>query len=96
MTAHEVKQSEGRRLAELRRAYPSDSTLENLLSVLRAELDLCARLPVFAYEATTDGHDECASLLRAIADSERANVELVLTTLQRHLEQRSRPTAVSG
>jgi hypothetical protein len=96
MTAHEVKQSEARRLDELRRAYPSDSTLENLLFVLRAELDLCARLPVFAYEATTDGHDECASLLRGLADSERANVELILATLQRHLEQRSSGTAVSG
>jgi rubrerythrin len=96
MTADEVKPSEGRRLAELRRAHPTDSTLENLLSVLRAELDLCARLPLFAYEATTEGHDECASLLGTLAETERAHVEKVLATLQRHLEARSGRTEVSG
>jgi hypothetical protein len=96
MTTDEVEQSEGRRLAELRRAYPSDPTLENLLSVLRSELDLCARLPIFAYEATTDGHDDCASLLRTLAATERAHVEQVLTALQRHLEQRGGGTEVSG
>jgi hypothetical protein len=88
VTTGEAEHSEGRRLAGLRRAYPSDSTLENLLTVLRAQLDLCARLPLFAYEATTEGHDECATLLERLAGNERAHVEQVLVALQRHLEQR--------
>jgi rubrerythrin len=96
VSTEEVKQPESRRLAELRRAYPIDATLENLLSVLRSELDLCARLPIFAYEATTEGHHDCASLLRTLAGTERAHVEQVLTTLQRHLEQRGLGTEVAG
>ena len=88
MTTREDKPSEGRRLAELRRAYPTDSTLENLLSVLRAKLDLCARLPLYAYEATSEGHDDCASTLQGLADTERAQVEQVLAALHHHIEQR--------
>jgi rubrerythrin len=89
MTTDAVRQSEGRRLAELRQAYPIDSTLDNLISVLRAELDLCGRLPVFAYEATTEGHVECASVLQSLADAQRGHVEQVLAALQRHLARRS-------
>jgi len=96
MTTREVKQSEGRRLAELREASPTDSTLDNLLTLIRAELDLCARLPVYIYEASTEGHEESASLFRTIADAERAHVEHVLTALQAHLAQRSSRTGVSG
>lgn len=95
MTTDEVKRSQGRRLAELRKGYPSDSTLENLLSVLQAELDLCARLPVFVYEATSEGDEECASLLSSLADTERAHVERVLAALQRHLERRGTRTEAS-
>jgi rubrerythrin len=96
MTTDEVKQSGGRRLAELREASPVDSTLDNLLTLLRAELDLCARLPVFIYEASTEGYEESASLFRSLADAERAQVERVLTALQRHLAQRSSRTEASG
>ena len=95
MTTPAVKQSDGRRLAELRGASPTDSTLDNLLTLLRAELDLCARLPVFVYEASTAGHDEPASLFRTLADAERAHVERVLTALQGHLARRSSPAEVS-
>jgi len=94
MTTGETEHSEGRRLAELRRAYPSDSTLDNLLVLLSAELDLCARLPIFAYVATTEGHDDCASMLQALADTRRAQVEQVLSALRRHLEQR--PSAIEA
>ena len=89
MTTDEVKKTESRRLAELRAASPADSTLDNLITLLRAELDLCARLPVFVYEATTEGHEESASLFRALADAKRAHVERVLRALQEHLAQRS-------
>jgi rubrerythrin len=96
MTTSEAKRSGGRHLAELREAYPTDSTLDNLLTLLRAELDLCARLPVFIYEAATEGHDECASLLRRLAEAERTHVEQVLAMLQQHLAKRSAPTETSG
>jgi hypothetical protein len=96
MTTPALKQSGGRRLAELREASPADSTLDNLLTLLRAELDLCARLPVFIYEASTEGHEEAASLFRSLADTERTQIERVLTTLQRYIAQRSSRTEASG
>src|SRR3712207_537592 len=89
MTAPEIKTSPTRSLSDLRRVHPTDSTLQNLLTLLRAELDLCARLPVFEYEAATEGHDEAASLLHTLGEAERANVEALLDTLRRHLDQRS-------
>jgi rubrerythrin len=88
MTKPEVKPSPGRSLTDLRRTHPTDSTLENLLAILRAELDLCARLPVFEYEATAGGYDDCASLLRRLAETERVHVDDILSTLRRHLDQR--------
>jgi hypothetical protein len=96
MTTRDVKQSAGRRLAELRRGYPTDATLENLLTILRAELDLCAKLPLYAYEATTEGHEDCASLLETHADTERAHVEQILATLRDLLAQRGSRTEASG
>ena len=89
MSAPETKPSQTRSLSDLRRVHPTDSTLQNLLTLLKAELDLCARLPVFEYEAATEGHDECAGVLRRVADAERANVEELLAALQRHLERRN-------
>src|SRR5215217_7139360 len=73
VSAPETKPSQTRSLSDLRRVHPTDSTLQNLLTLLKAELDLCARLPVFEYEAATEGHDECAGVLRRVADAERAN-----------------------
>jgi hypothetical protein len=85
----EPRTSPSRSLSDLRRVHPTDSTLQNLLSLLKAELDLCARLPVFEYEAATEGHDECATVLRHLGDVERANVEELLGALQRHLDRRN-------
>lgn len=96
MTAEEAKHSEGRRLAELRRTYPSDSTLENLLTVLRAELDLCSRLPIFAYEATTEGHEDCAAMLEALAGDKRATVDQVLAMLQAQIAKRRSATEAAS
>lgn len=91
MTSGNQQRRERHSLAELRNAYPGDSTLENLLDLLRAELDLCARLPLCVYEATAEGHYACASMLRELTDAQRAHVELVLASLQQHLEQRTPP-----
>jgi len=95
MAMDELQQTEGRRLSELREASPADATLHNLLRLLRAELELCARLPVYIYEASTEGHEQSASLFRALADAERAHVERALTTLQEHLAERSSRSEVS-
>jgi hypothetical protein len=96
MTTPEVKPSPGRSLTDLRRTHPTDSTLENLLAVLRAELDLCARLPVSEYEATSEGYDESATLFHSLAAAERAHVEEILSTLRRHLDQRGARKARSA
>jgi len=96
MTTSDVKPPGSRSLSQLRRTHPTDSTLENLISVLRMELELCARLPVFEYEATTEGHDETAGLLRKLAEAERSHVDEVLRELQRHLNARNAAGGVSS
>lgn len=75
-----------RRLTELRRAHPADATLQNLLSVLAAKLDLSTRLPVFEYEATSEGHEACARAFEVLADAERAHVGELLRLLRTHVD----------
>lgn len=77
-----------RRLDELRRGYPTDATLQNLLTVVSGQLQLCARLPVFEYEAATDSHEESAAAFRALAIAEQAHVEDLLVALRHHLAAR--------
>ena len=77
------------RLAELRSAQPCDTTLQNLLSVLTAKLDLSARLPVFEYEADSEGFPEVASFMSALASAERQNVEDIIRSLRAHLDRAS-------
>ena len=60
-----------RRLTDLRRAQPADATLKNLLGVLNAKLELCASLPVYEWEAASEGFHECARAFRDLADAER-------------------------
>ena len=74
------------RLAELRSAQPCDTTLQNLLSILNAKLDLSARLPVFEYEADSEGFPEVASFMSALASAERESVQDVLRSLRLHLD----------
>ena len=74
------------RLAELRSAQPCDTTLQNLLSILNAKLDLSARLPVFEYEADSEGFQEAASFMSALASAERESVQVILRSLRMHLE----------
>ena len=78
------------RLAELRSAQPCDTTLQNLLSILNAKLDLSARLPVFEYEADSEGFQEAASFMSALASAERESVHDVLRSLRMHLDTHER------
>jgi hypothetical protein len=77
-----------RRLADLRRAQPTDATLRNLLAVLTEKLDLCARLPVFEWEAESEGHAGCASAFRSLADAELRTCAEVLDCLREQLNSR--------
>ena len=78
-----------RRLTDLRRAQPADATLKNLLGVLSAKLELCASLPVYEWEAGNEGHHECATAFRDLAEAERRLCTEVLDHLRKHLEQRA-------
>ena len=78
--------STAQRLAELRSAQPCDTTLQNLLSILTAKLDLSARLPVFEYEADSEGFREVASFMSALASAERESVQDVVRSLRVHLD----------
>ena len=80
------RSSTTQRLAELRSAQPCDTTLQNLLSILNAKLDLSARLPVFEYEADSEGFQEAASFMSALASAERESVQDVLRSLRLHLD----------
>jgi hypothetical protein len=78
-----------KRLAELRLAHPHDATLQNLLAVLTAKLDLSSRLPVFEYEAESEGFSDTASFMSALASAERESLEDVLACLRHHLDRTS-------
>jgi hypothetical protein len=76
-----------RRLSDLTAAHPADRTLENLLRTLTAKLDLCARLPVFEYEADAEGHDASAEAFERLAISERRSFDELLRNLRNHLDE---------
>jgi hypothetical protein len=85
-----------RRLTDLRRAQPADATLRNLLGVLSAKLELCASLPVFEWEAGSEGHEDCAAAFRDLAEAERRSCSDVLDRLREHLDHRaSTPGSIS-
>jgi hypothetical protein len=75
-----------RRLADLQRAQPADATLRNLLGCLNAKLDLCARLPVFEWEAGNEGYESSAHAFRRLAEAERRSCAEILDCLREHLE----------
>jgi hypothetical protein len=76
-----------RRLSDVSRANPGDVTLQNLLGVVTAKLDSCRRLPIFEYEAGSEGYATCAEAFRVLADAERASLNELLTCLQEHLAE---------
>jgi hypothetical protein len=81
-----------RRISDLRRAQPTDATLRNLLGVLSAKLELCASLPVYEWEAGSEGHEDCAAAFRSLAEAERQSCNIVLNRLREHLEHRANGT----
>ena len=85
----ETRRPGAQSLAGLRNAQPCDTTLQNLITVLNAKLDLSARLPVFEYEADSEGFPETASFLSALASAERDSVHDIVRTLRLHLERTS-------
>lgn len=78
-----------RRLSDLRRAQPGDATLRNLLGILNVKLELCANLPVFEWEASSEGWPERATAFRDLAEAERRSCSDVIDQLRAHLEQRA-------
>jgi hypothetical protein len=76
-----------RRLTDLTRAHPADRTLENLLRALTAKLDLCARLPVYEYEAATEGHPSTATAFESLAAVERESFDQLLRCLSGYLAE---------
>lgn len=77
-------------ISDLRGAQPADATLQNLLTVLSAKLELCSRLPVFEYEAGNEGHETSAAAFRKLADIERRAFNDLLVCLRSHLEETMR------
>jgi hypothetical protein len=74
-----------RRLSDLRRAAPADATFQNLLAVMTEKLDLCARLPIYEYEAGSEGHEHSARTFHALADAERQSFQELVACLQEHM-----------
>jgi hypothetical protein len=85
------------RLSALQRSHVADATLTNLLSTLTSQIQTCARLAVFEYEAGSEGHTALASAFHELADVERASFTALLSHLRRHLDElpteASRPLA---
>ncbi len=86
MASDQQENPTARRLNELRRAHPADATLQNLLTALGAKLEFCTRLPVYEYEASTEGHQDCARAFEVLAHAERAHVNELLKVLRAHLD----------
>ncbi len=75
-----------RRLNDLRATMPGDRTLQNLLGILSAKLDFCARLPIYEYEAATQGHVHCVAAFQRMAEHERRSLQEGLRALRVHLD----------
>ena len=75
------------RLSDLQRSHAADATLKNLLSTLTGQIQTCARLAVFEYEADSEGHKELALAFHDLAEIERASFNTLLEHLRRHLNE---------
>ena len=75
-----------RRLSELRATMPADHTLQNLLKVLNAKLELCSKLPIYEYEAASQGHGHCVAAFQRLAVRERSSFDEILAALRAHLD----------
>jgi DnaJ-domain-containing protein 1 len=75
------------RLSDLQRNRAADATLKNLLSTLTDQIQTCAKLAVFEYEADSEGHPALAIAFRDLGESERASFDTLLEYLRRHLNE---------
>ena len=57
--------------------------------MLSAKLELCASLPVYEWEAGSEGHQTCALAFRHLAEMERRTCNDVLEQLRQHLDHRA-------
>ena len=85
-----------RRLSDLGRAQPADETLRNLLGMLNAKLDLCARLPFLAYQADREGFEHAAATFRELAVIERRALTDLLSGLRSHLDRTAAGVSSDG
>lgn len=79
--------SSAHRLSQMARVQPADRTLQNLLSALTAQLEMCSRLPVYEYEAASEGHDSSAVAFHELWELERRAFHNLLTSLRLHLDE---------
>ena len=84
-----------RRLSELARINPADRSLQNLLSTLSAQLEMCSRLPVYEYEASSEGHDALATAFHEVAEVQRRTFRNLVTCLRMHLDEAERSAATT-
>ncbi len=71
-------------LSRLREERSADLTLRNLMDALNLTYELRARYRVFAYEASQEGAEDCASLFAALCSVEGDQA----TALMRGLRER--------
>jgi len=79
------------RLSDLERVRPADETLRALLGTLTTKIDLCTRLPYFAYQADREGFEDAAAAFRDLALDERRSLSGLLTALKSHLDVTHEP-----
>ena len=77
------------RLSDLAGARPGDRTFENLLRALTAQMDLCASMTLFRYEAQLEGHRAAVDAFDRVSRTERCAFEQLAACLQTHLDARS-------
>ena len=75
-----------RSLEDLRSASLVDSTLANLVAVLKEKIDLSSRLPLYAYQADEAGHLGSLGLFRELASVERQSIERLIAGLNLYLD----------
>ena len=79
-----------RRLSDLARVHPADRTLQNLLGTLSAKLEMCSRLPVYEYEASSEGYNAAALAFHELAEQEQRSFTNLLSCLRVHLDESER------
>ena len=84
------------RLSKLQRSRAADATLKNVLSTLSGQIQTCANLAVYAYEADTEGHQALAGAFRDLVEVEQASFNTMVECLRRHLNEQPQQSAASA